>query len=65
MIGKKKKDPTTSLILGGVGFILGLGAVFLFGTERGKKYRNQIGELTADFLDTISDSLKEIKKNFS
>ncbi len=62
---KKKKDPTTSLILGGVGFILGLGAVFLFGTKRGKKYRNQIGELTADFLDTISDSLKEIKKNFS
>jgi hypothetical protein len=65
MPGRKKKDPTTSLILGGVGFILGLGAVFLFGTERGKKYRNQIGELTADFLDTISDGLKEIRKNFS
>jgi hypothetical protein len=65
MIFKKKKDPTTAAFLGGFGFVLGLGAVFLFGTDRGKKYREQIGEMTADFLETIADGCKEIKKNLT
>ncbi|MFQ5751312.1 MAG: hypothetical protein ACE5HI_04885 [bacterium] len=62
---KKKKNPAKVAILGGIGFVLGMGAVFLLGTERGKKYRNQLGELTADFFDTIADGCREIKNNLS
>ncbi|MFQ5865011.1 MAG: hypothetical protein ACE5IW_07270 [bacterium] len=62
---KKKKAPTAAAVLGGLGFVLGLGAVFLFSSEKGKKYRNQIGEMTADFLETIADGCKEIRKNLS
>ncbi len=62
---KKKKDPTAALILGGLGFVLGLGAMFLFGSEKGRKYRNQLGELTADFLDSIAEGCKEIKNSLS
>ncbi len=65
MLNDKKKDHTTTAILGGLGFVFGLGAVFLFGTDRGKKYRQQIGEMAADFLETISDGCKEIRKNLS
>lgn len=65
MLNNKKKDHTTTAILGGLGFVLGLGAVFLFGTDRGRKYRQQIGEMAADFFDTVADGCKEIKKNLS
>lgn len=61
----KKKDHVTAALLGGLGFVLGLGAVFLFGSKRGKKYRDQIGEMAADFLETIADGCKEIRKNLS
>lgn len=62
MSRRKKKDPTVAAILSGAGFLLGLGAVFLFGTKRGEKYRKQIGEFSADFLDNVADGCKEIKK---
>lgn len=62
---KKKKDPGAAIILSGIGFVAGLGAVFLFGTKRGEKYRKQIGEFTADFLDSIAESCDEIKKSLS
>ncbi|MFQ5604684.1 MAG: hypothetical protein ACE5HS_15545 [bacterium] len=62
---QKKKSPTGAAILTGMGFLLGMGAVFLFGTERGKKYRIQLGELAADFLDSIAEGCQELKDNLS
>lgn len=61
----KRKDPTIVAILGGLGFVAGLGAAFIFGTKKGEKYRRQIGQLGADFLDSIADSCKEIRKSLS
>ncbi|HEX9654544.1 MAG TPA: hypothetical protein VGA99_12620 [bacterium] len=65
MLGKKKKNQTTTVLLSGLGFVLGLGAAFLFGTQRGKKYRDQIGEFTADFFESIADGCKQIRKDLS
>lgn len=63
MFNKKKKNHTTTIVLGSIGFVMGLGAAFLFGTQKGEKYRNQIGEFSADFLDTVGDGFKEMKKS--
>ena len=61
----KRRDPSAVAALGSLGFVLGLGTIYLFGTERGEKYRKQIGEFSADFLDTIADGCKEIRKSLS
>jgi hypothetical protein len=62
-MARNKKDPTLSLILGGAGFILGMGAVFIFATRKGDKYRKQLGELSADFLDAVADGCQEFRKS--
>jgi hypothetical protein len=62
-MAKDKNDPTMALILGSIGFILGVGAVFVFGSKKGEKYRKQAGEFSADMLDAISEGCREIKKS--
>jgi len=59
------KNVTLSATLAGIGFLLGLGGVFLFGTRRGEKYRQQLGEVTADFLDCIGEGCQEIRRSLN
>ena len=62
-MAKKRKDPTMGLVLGSIGFVLGVGAVFVLASKKGEKYRKQAGEFTADLLDAISDGFTEVRKN--
>jgi len=62
-MAKHKKDATMAMIMGGIGFVLGIGAIFVFTTKKGEKYRKQAGEFTADLLDAISDGCREIKNS--
>lgn len=62
-MSRKKKQPGMGMIMGSIGFVLGVGAVFVFASKKGEKYRKQAGEMTADLLDALSDGCNEIKKS--
>lgn len=47
------------LIIGGV---IGAGAVFLFGTEKGKEVREELKEKGDDALDDLDDVLTQLEK---
>ncbi len=64
-MSEQQKNTTLSATLASIGFLLGIGGVFLFGTTRGEKYRQQLGEFTADFLDSIGEGCREIRKTLS
>jgi len=61
----KHNNTALSATLAGIGFLLGVGGVFLLGSRRGQKYRQQLGELTADFLECVAEGCGEIRRSLN
>lgn len=59
MCDQNDRSFLTGLIIGGA---IGAGLVFLFGTEKGKKVREEIKEKGADILDDLDDVLEELEE---
>lgn len=61
---KRKRDPVVAAILGAAGILVGLGVTFLFASKKGEKYRTQMGEFAADFLDHMGDGFRNLRDTF-